>query len=338
MANLFKKAAICTDLHLGLKSNSITHLEDCTNYINWFIKTAHKHNCDICLFLGDFFNNRNHINLVTLNYGIRCLRLLSDAFPRTIMIPGNHDLFYKDNRTISSIEFAKHIPNVEIFNEWHKEGDVIFVPWLVKNEHKKIANANAKYMMGHFELPNFLMNQMVRMPDVGELHAEHFDNFGEVFSGHFHKRQQQKNITYIGNAFPHNYSDAWDDDRGMMILEWGKPKEYIYWPDSPKYRTVKLSQLMTDPAAYLHENSYVKLTLDNDVSYEEANYLKETLAEEYKLREISLISSKSDTLSDDLTSSDVSFQTVDQIVMESINNIDSEFYDSKLLLQIYKNI
>ena len=30
-----------------------------------------------------------------------------------------------------------------------------------------------------------------------------------------------KNVTYMGNAFPHNYADAGDDERGMMVLEYG---------------------------------------------------------------------------------------------------------------------
>ena len=40
MANLFKKAAVCTDIHFGLKSNSQTHNDDCLNFIKWFIETA----------------------------------------------------------------------------------------------------------------------------------------------------------------------------------------------------------------------------------------------------------------------------------------------------------
>ena len=40
MANLFKKAAVCTDIHFGLKSNSQTHNDDCLNFIKWFIAKA----------------------------------------------------------------------------------------------------------------------------------------------------------------------------------------------------------------------------------------------------------------------------------------------------------
>jgi len=43
------------------------------------------------------------------------------------------------------------------------------------------------------------MNAMVDMPDVGTIKTEHFSGCEKVFSGHFHKRQYNKNVTYIGN-------------------------------------------------------------------------------------------------------------------------------------------
>ena len=41
-----------------------------------------------------------------------------------------------------------------------------------------------------------------------------------------HMRQHKRNINYIGNAFPHNFADAGDDERGCMIIEWSKPPTY----------------------------------------------------------------------------------------------------------------
>ena len=134
-------------------------------------------------------------------------------------------------------------------------------------------------MFGHFELPHFYMNAMVQMPDHGDLKAEHFKHQEYVFSGHFHKRQQQGAIHYIGNAFPHNYADAWDDARGMMILDKendGEP-EYINWDNCPKYRTVKLSQLIDKTDEIIKSKMYLRVTLDIQISYEEANFIKETL-------------------------------------------------------------
>lgn len=52
---LFKKAAVFSDLHMGLKTNSAVHNQDCLDYLYWFVEEAQKNGCDICLFLGRLF-------------------------------------------------------------------------------------------------------------------------------------------------------------------------------------------------------------------------------------------------------------------------------------------
>ena len=58
-------------------------------------------------------------------------------------------------------------------------------------------------------------------------------------------------MIYTGNAFPHNFSDAGDDERGWMFLEWGSEPEFFAWPDAPKYKNITLSDLLVDPSKYL---------------------------------------------------------------------------------------
>jgi DNA repair exonuclease SbcCD nuclease subunit len=253
-------------------------------------------------------------------------------------IPGNHDLYYRDKRDIQSVEWARHLPNVEICNDWFNSGDVVIAPWLVGDDHKRIPKLNAKYMFGHFELPHFYMNAMVQMPDHGEVKREHFGNFEHVFTGHFHKRQSHKNITYIGNCFPHNYADAGDDERGMMILEWGKEPEYHAWPDQPRYRVLGLGAILNNPDDVLKAGMHVRVNLDIDISYEEANFIKETFIGQYNLREITLIPQKNTDIEQYEIQGNVAFESVDQIVTNQLTAIASEHYDNKLLLDIYRNL
>lgn len=98
MANLFKKAAILTDLHLGLKSNSEMHNDDCLHFIQWFIEKAKAEGCDTCICLGDWHNHRSSINIQTLHYSMMCLEALSKGFSQVFTITGNHDLFFREKR------------------------------------------------------------------------------------------------------------------------------------------------------------------------------------------------------------------------------------------------
>ena len=334
---LFKKAAVFTDIHYGLKSNSISHNTDCNNFVDWFIEKAHEEGCETCMFLGDFHHNRSNINILTLNYVLIALEKLSQNFEKVYFLPGNHDLYYKDRRDIQSAIWAKHIPNIIIIDDWFTQDDVTIVPWLIGDDYKRIKNIKTRYVFGHFELPHFYMNAMIKMPDHGDINAEHFNKSVEhVFSGHFHKRQTNGNITYIGNAFPHNYSDAGDDERGMMILDWGGEPRYFNWPNCPRYRLYNLSEILNDDEKLLQPNMHCRVTIDIPITYEEAAFIKDTYVEKHELREMTLIPQKDD--SEAGAEGELSYESVDHIVQTEIMNIESDTYDKSILLAIYEDL
>lgn len=338
MSNLFKKAAVFTDIHYGLKNNSIQHNEDCLKFTDWFIATAKKHGCETCFFLGDYHHNRATINVLTLNYSLKGLEKLNESFDRVYFIPGNHDLYYRDKRDIQSVEWARYLPNVEICNDWLVRDDVVIAPWLCGEDYKNIPKLKGKYLFGHFELPTFYMNAMVEMPDHGEINRKDLHHFDHVFTGHFHKRQTKGNITYIGNAFPHNYSDVNDDDRGMMILKWGENPEFHAWPDQPKFRNYNLTEILEKPDELLIPNGCIRITIDTDINYEESSTIKETIMKDYKLREMTMIPQRVDIETDTTDQVNLQFQSVDAIVLSQIEQLDEGTYDKQLLLSIYKNL
>jgi DNA repair exonuclease SbcCD nuclease subunit len=336
--SLFKRAAIFTDIHYGLKNNSVTHLQDCESFVDWFIDLAKSKNCETGMFLGDWHHHRASINLQTLNFSLRSLEKLSAAFDQFYFLPGNHDLYYRDRRDIHGAEWARHLPNIHVVNDWFTDGDVTIVPWLVGDDHKRIQKITSKYVFGHFELPHFKMNAMVEMPDTGEVNVDDFKGVERVFSGHFHLRQQRGNVTYIGNAFPHNFSDAGDEQRGTTILDWDGTTEFHTWDQQPTYRVVDLSALIDHADQILKPNMHVRVNLDINVSYEEANFIKETFVNGYGIREISLLPKARNQEHENEYNETAVFHSVDRIITEQLTSIDSEFYNKQLLLQIYQNL
>lgn len=335
--SLFKKVACLTDIHFGLKGGSRTHNQDCEDFVTWFCATAQAEGAETCIFLGDWHHNRSTTDVSTMNYTVSNLEKLSASFEKVYFILGNHDLFYKDKREINSIEFMRLFPNIIPIKETLTQGDVTIMPWLVEDEWRNIPNIKSKYLFGHLELPSFYMNAMVQMPDHGTIQRSHFVNQEYVFSGHFHKRQHRGNIVYMGNCFPHNYADAGDDERGMMLLEWGGTPEYKTWPGQPVYRTYKLSQIIDNPAELLREKMHCRVTIDLPISFEEANFIKEQFIPEYKLRELMLIPEKVE-IETNQAPIDITFESVDTIVINQITAIDSETYDKNMLLSIYNNL
>lgn len=337
---LFDIAAVFTDIHFGKKNNDRQHNVDCENFVDWMIEVSKSRGIKTCIFLGDWHDNRHTIHVSTLNYSLSNIEKLSKNFDVVYFIPGNHDLFYKEKREITSVSFGRNLKNVVIINDFLHDGKVTFCPWLVGDEHKQVKKyaKKSKYIFGHFEIPHFLMNAMVEMPDHGGINSDHFDGIDQwAFSGHFHKRQAKNKICYIGNPFPHNFADAWDDERGFMILEWDKEPEFLKWEGAPKYRTMKMSDLLGNPDEYLDHLTNARINCDINLSHEEIQMIKEIFIAQYNPRKID-ISNSAKNVEEYEYNENTMFQTVDQIVIEGLDNIESASIDKTLLINMYNNL
>jgi DNA repair exonuclease SbcCD nuclease subunit len=271
-----------------------------------------------------------------MNATIKDLKKLNDNFETVYFITGNHDLYYREKRDLNSIEFARDLPNFVMVDEHFCQDGVAIIPWLVGDEHKKLNKLDCKYMFGHFELPYFKMNAMVEMPDHGGITANDLSNPEYVFSGHFHKRQYKNNIHYIGNAFPHNYADAGDWERGAMFLDWDGEPQYVNWAECPKYVMTGLKELLDRADDILDAQTHARVKLDVNISYEEANFIRETFAEKYKVRELQLLPIKEEE--EIFDGVDIQFESVDQIVIQQLETIESNLVDTQKLISIYREI
>jgi hypothetical protein len=105
----------------------------------------------------------------------------------------------------------------------------------------------------------------------------------------------------------------------------------------PRYRTVKISDLLADPDKILKSKMYVRVTLDIKISYEEANFIRETFIDKYNLRELQLIPEQIDQAQQP-TVAVQKFDSVDQIVIAQLQGVDSETYDKNILTAIYNDL
>ena len=82
---------------------------------------------------------------------------------------------------------------------------------------------------------------------------------------------------------------------------------------------------------------YVRVTLDIKISYEEANFIRETFISKYNLRELQLIPEQVNQ-AQETTATIEKFDSVDQIVVKQLESVDSQTYDKKILMAIYNNL
>jgi DNA repair exonuclease SbcCD nuclease subunit len=341
MSQLFDRAAVFTDIHFGDKNDSERHNIDCLNFVKWFCVQVRENHCDAVIFMGDWFDNRTRIRVDTLDYSWQAIELLNNIGVPVYWLVGNHDLFYRNNRNITSLPYLGSMENIFVINELVEINDVLLAPWLTGGEFAEVPNYDVKYIFGHFELPLFLMNESVTMPDKGGLHADHFTNCDAVFSGHFHKRQLKVNehgipVWYPGNAFPHNFNDVNDRDRGCMLLEWGHDPEFVDWPDAPFYSRINLSDLLDQSDSLEASNGIIEVKDDMGIEIEEATEIKELLGD--KFREIRLRPANPDLDITIETEIGDDSKSVDEMIIEHLRLLDTEGsdFDAELMVKLYE--
>jgi len=218
--SLFKKCIFLTDTHFGRSGNSPIANQDTLDFLDWAIERAKTWGADTLIFGGDWHDSRYSIHISTLNASLQGMDKIDAAFKNIYWVPGNHDLLYREKRDVASIEFARKYDNIKIIRDPVTVKDVTFLPWLVGDEYKTVRHLKSRYVFGHLEMPGFKMNAAVVLPDNPNLvKPDAFLNQEFVFSGHFHIRQAESRVIYTGNAMPFNFSDNWDEDSVIMLLE-----------------------------------------------------------------------------------------------------------------------
>lgn len=157
-----KKSSLFTDIHWGAQRNSELHNSDCMRFIEWFCDQTINNNCDSIIFLGDWFENRNSINILTFNNSLNALRKLNLLNIPIFFIVGNHDLYYRNNRDIHSLDFLNEFSNVVIIDTpIILDDNKLLCPFLFKDEYPEITPIvnKSKYVFGHWEFRNFYLTR-----------------------------------------------------------------------------------------------------------------------------------------------------------------------------------
>lgn len=340
--SLFQTAALFTDIHFGEHLDAETHNRDCLEFVHWFCDQVYDSGADTVIFMGDWFHNQVRTEHRTAHYSRIALETLNDLKMPIYWILGNHELYYKHNRDIHSVQLLPHFENIRLLDQITKIDDVIFAPWLVGNEKDELVALQGKYVFSHLALPLFLMNQVIEMRDDGKgIVMDDFQNCEAVYSGHFHKRQCKINkhgipVNYIGNCFGHNFNDVNDPDRGMAILRWGETlPEYRAWPDAPTYHRYLMSDFldMLEEGSLPGERSIIELNDDLNLSDEAIDNIKGAIDN----RGVRIIQTH-DTIMES-TVNETEYANLDQMVETELRNLNYDGkYEADLMVNLYRSV
>lgn len=208
------------DLHHGERGDSQSFNEHILTFIRWSIDEAKARGVTKVIQLGDWFHNRNKINVQTLTYGIESAKLLSEAFGKenVFVLEGNHDLFYLDRLDVSSVSALR--PYVTIVDAPTTILPGCYAtPWIASPDVWEAvieASGTHSYLFAHLELNGFMVNDKYKM-EHGQSHRE-LKDYDCVITGHYHSMQVQDNVLYVGTPYPITMNEA-NEDHGVVFLD-----------------------------------------------------------------------------------------------------------------------
>ena len=221
------KIAIINDTHCGIKNGSDVYLDNAEAfYSKVFFPYLEEHNIKKILHLGDYYDHRRFVNFKALERNRHMfLDVLREKKLTMDIIPGNHDVYYKNTNGLCSLKELLghytdcvniHMDPTEWFPAMYKEDSTLkvgLVPWICDENEKEcmefIQNTDAPILFGHFELAGFKFMAHANIKSHG-MGTEIFNRFDSVYSGHYHTKSSDGNVSYLGTQVELTWSDAHD--------------------------------------------------------------------------------------------------------------------------------
>ena len=222
------KIAILNDTHCGIRNSADIFMDYQEKfYRDVFFPYLEEHNIKKILHLGDYYENRTSINFKALNHNRRIfLDVLRDRGIHMDIIPGNHDVYYKNTNRLNALkELLGHYMNeIRIIEkptvEQYGSLKVALIPWINEDNEQRtlefISKCDAQVVGAHLELYGFEMQKGVESSDG--MDASVFSRFEAVLSGHFHTKSHKDNVHYLGAQMQFFWNDC-DERKYFHVLD-----------------------------------------------------------------------------------------------------------------------
>jgi len=344
------KIWMISDIHFGIRSNSMEWLEIHKTYFNKFfipLLKEKKENNDVLFILGDIFESRQSINILVLNEALRIFKEIAKIIPIYIVI-GNHDCYRKTTTNINSPVILKLLENIKVFEKpdviLTKSGKrLLIMPWEESLEKEEIIvqNNDADYLFCHTHFGGLNYNRKVII-DEG-IDFDKVKKFKKVYSGHIHYSQRRQNVEMIGSIMQLTRSDI-DNKKRILILDPDTGEEIIYINDySPQFKKFKIDDILNISHKEFEEkikNNFVDIIVENNwvskfpyaqlidslSGYNKINYILSSLQKEYEDDDIDI-----DNINlDNLTEHYIKSLNYSNTLTEKLLDVSGKLYDKAI--------
>lgn len=285
MIQIKGKAIIIADTHFGIKKFSIKVLrEQLSFFTRQVFPYMEENNIKTIIQLGDLMDQRttadiNFIDVLKQEF----FEVLKEKGIKLYAIVGNHDIYHRESRKVTLVKFFKELypDNFTLFENREEimfnDYKTLMVPWIVKGEeltYNEIKDVHT--VIGHFEIRHF---QLVKghMDENAKLTSDFFTKNTQVrnvFSGHYHIKDTNGMVKYLGTPWQINWSD-YDAENGFYVWDEFDGLEFFHNTSTKKHVKVKYNDEMSDGRHIEISGLYNSSRRFNDEEFDKVKHLLE---------------------------------------------------------------
>ena len=214
------KIAILNDTHCGVRNASEIYLDNAEEfYEKVFFPKCEEEGITHIIHLGDYYDHRKFVNFRALTHNRKnFLNILRERKMTMDIIPGNHDVYYKNTNDLNSLKecLGHYMDEVNIIMEPEVKEygslKMAMLPWICPENYEQsiefVKTCEADWLGGHLELNGFEVLRGVVSHDG--MDPKLFKRFELVLTGHYHCSSRRDNIWYLGTQMEFNWNDAHD--------------------------------------------------------------------------------------------------------------------------------
>lgn len=224
------KVILLGDLHMGARGGDL----DFAAYFNRFFTDVlypymEEHNISTIIQAGDYFDKQTSLDYDPwkMSKPVWVDEVIKRNYRMYILV-GNHDIAYKNTLRVNSPDLIlyTYAPHIQVLSEptnLNLDGysfDV--VPWICKENQDRILSFmkrrdRGSAVIGHFSIEGFPMYKGGQVEKKG-LPKSTFEHYPFVFSGHFHTKSSDGNISYLGVPYEITWAD-FNDQKGFHVFD-----------------------------------------------------------------------------------------------------------------------
>ena len=221
------KICLLNDTHFGARGDSQLFFDYFMKFFDDVLFPYLKENeIKTILHAGDFMDRRKYVNYSILNQvRKRFITRLKEEKIDFHCIIGNHDVYYRNTNEVNSLRelFFDDFTLYEEPTVVNFDGlDLALLPWINKTNYDKsvefIKTASAPILIGHLELNGYQVLHGIQYQGGNGMDPNLFNRYEQVYSGHFHCRQEKDNIYYFGTQYQITFADL-NDTKGFHVLD-----------------------------------------------------------------------------------------------------------------------